>query len=359
MNFFRIVIIALAAIVFAVPSANATTVISPIVEVTVDPGTSQQGVVKVYNETDHDLNLVASIDAVRGSDERGEMMFGDERPSFLSWISLERISLILKPRQAAVVPLTVKVQLPVALRVRRSPSSPFKLKFPPTVSTAPGNPAGFTCPAVPIVKSPTVVMAFPLKFTVPLLTRSESTVPVPVKVTPLWVLLITMSSTLCPRKFTFCVVEPESVIVPVPLVQANVPPPVLESATSFWNVMLELFVERLMLKEEALVLLKMTLPWNRTFPVPKSFMLTDCSALSAALQSALDTSSTFVTVNHHLTGAIELEQFRPREAKPVIDNVDRLLAEHYGLNDEELDFIINYDIKYRMGLDDGNGEAQE
>jgi len=27
-----------------------------------------------------------------------------------------------------------------------------------------------------------------------------------------------------------------------------------------------------------------------------------------------------------------------------------LLAEHYGFTDEELDFIINYDIKYRMGL---------
>ena len=25
------------------------------------------------------------------------------------------------------------------------------------------------------------------------------------------------------------------------------------------------------------------------------------------------------------------------------------LAEHYGFTDEELDFIINYDIKYRMG----------
>jgi hypothetical protein len=27
----------------------------------------------------------------------------------------------------------------------------------------------------------------------------------------------------------------------------------------------------------------------------------------------------------------------------------RLRAKHYGFTDEELDFIINYDIKYRMG----------
>ncbi len=26
-----------------------------------------------------------------------------------------------------------------------------------------------------------------------------------------------------------------------------------------------------------------------------------------------------------------------------------ILAKHYGFTEEELDFIINYDIKYRMG----------
>ena len=26
-----------------------------------------------------------------------------------------------------------------------------------------------------------------------------------------------------------------------------------------------------------------------------------------------------------------------------------LLAGHYGLTEEELDFIVNYDVKYRMG----------
>jgi len=29
--------------------------------------------------------------------------------------------------------------------------------------------------------------------------------------------------------------------------------------------------------------------------------------------------------------------------------LDRALAAHYGFTDEELDFIINHDIKYRMG----------
>ena len=34
-----------------------------------------------------------------------------------------------------------------------------------------------------------------------------------------------------------------------------------------------------------------------------------------------------------------------------LGTLDRVLAEHYGFTDEELDFIINYDIKYRMGRD--------
>ena len=44
------------------------------------------------------------------------------------------------------------------------------------------------------------------------------------------------------------------------------------------------------------------------------------------------------------------------KAKRVIDEMDSLLGRNYGLNDEELDFIINYDIKYRMGLRAGGGE---
>lgn len=50
-------------------------------------------------------------------------------------------------------------------------------------------------------------------------------------------------------------------------------------------------------------------------------------------------------------GAITYQEFYPKESKPIIDEIDRALAGHYGFTDEELDFIINYDIKYRMGAD--------
>lgn len=33
------------------------------------------------------------------------------------------------------------------------------------------------------------------------------------------------------------------------------------------------------------------------------------------------------------------------------DETEGFLAGHYGFTDEELDFIINYDIQYRIGRD--------
>ena len=50
------------------------------------------------------------------------------------------------------------------------------------------------------------------------------------------------------------------------------------------------------------------------------------------------------------SGRVEYDEFYLKESKSIIDEIDRVLAQHYGFTDEELDFIINYDIKYRTGL---------
>jgi hypothetical protein len=49
------------------------------------------------------------------------------------------------------------------------------------------------------------------------------------------------------------------------------------------------------------------------------------------------------------TGKVVYDEFYPKLSKPIIDEIGKVLAKHYGFTDEELDFIINYDIKYRMG----------
>ena len=55
---------------------------------------------------------------------------------------------------------------------------------------------------------------------------------------------------------------------------------------------------------------------------------------------------------------IQYAEFYGAKSKPIIDEIDRVLQQHYGFTDEELDFILNYDIKYRMGRD-ANGAGDE
>ena len=49
------------------------------------------------------------------------------------------------------------------------------------------------------------------------------------------------------------------------------------------------------------------------------------------------------------TGKVVYDEFDQKPSKPIVDEIDKILAKHYGFAKEELDFIINYDIKYRMG----------
>lgn len=49
------------------------------------------------------------------------------------------------------------------------------------------------------------------------------------------------------------------------------------------------------------------------------------------------------------TGQVEYDEYYPTLSNPVIDEINKVLAQHYGFTEEELDFIIYYDIKYRMG----------
>jgi hypothetical protein len=54
-----------------------------------------------------------------------------------------------------------------------------------------------------------------------------------------------------------------------------------------------------------------------------------------------------------------IESVDSAACKPIIDEIDRVLARHYGFTEEELDFIINYDIKYRLGQDAGEEGDEE
>ena len=71
--------------------------------------------------------------------------------------------------------------------------------------------------------------------------------------------------------------------------------------------------------------------------------------LSGELESDMKSNSRRRVYHYKTTGRVEYDEFYLKESKHLIDQADRVLADHYGFTDEELDFIINYDIKYRMG----------
>ncbi len=73
------------------------------------------------------------------------------------------------------------------------------------------------------------------------------------------------------------------------------------------------------------------------------------SALCNDLMHNINQNSIIKTTFYKSKGEVKYQELYPRYSKPIIDEIDKVLAVHYGFTDEELDFIINYDIKYRMG----------
>ena len=73
-------------------------------------------------------------------------------------------------------------------------------------------------------------------------------------------------------------------------------------------------------------------------------IIVELARLSRQLQDAMTKN----TIQWRKSGLL-IDSVNSRLCKPLIDEIDRVLARHYGLTDEELDFIVNYDIKYRMG----------
>ena len=98
----------------------------------------------------------------------------------------------------------------------------------------------------------------------------------------------------------------------------------------------------------------LTLREVKSFPIGvdqmDEAMKQNLSKLSTGLMQDLKHHAQRKETNYKTTGRVVYDEFFPRHSKPIIDKIDRLLAKHYSFTDDELDFIINYDIKYRMGL---------
>jgi hypothetical protein len=90
-----------------------------------------------------------------------------------------------------------------------------------------------------------------------------------------------------------------------------------------------------------------------TFPLATSVSSDGCLAkLNECLMKDLRKNADRKTITTRDGDEVAYDEFNVSESKPIIDKIDAVLAQHYGFTDEELDFIMNYDIKYRMGLAD-------
>ena len=94
-----------------------------------------------------------------------------------------------------------------------------------------------------------------------------------------------------------------------------------------------------------------TVIYDFPFKYPGSSIEMKLSRLCEFLMDNLKENAKLKTAYYKSTGRIEYEEYYAYKSKPIIDKIDHVLAKHYGFTDEELDFIINYDIKYRMGKD--------
>jgi hypothetical protein len=94
-----------------------------------------------------------------------------------------------------------------------------------------------------------------------------------------------------------------------------------------------------------------------SFPVPAA-VLRDSAlvALGKRLDRDLRANAERMTINTKSGDKITYDEFLASKSKPILDDIDRVLAKHYGFTDEELDFIVNYDIKYRMGQNSDQAE---
>ena len=76
------------------------------------------------------------------------------------------------------------------------------------------------------------------------------------------------------------------------------------------------------------------------------------SVLGQRLQSDYQKNSHIMVRNYSKKGrefTMRKQHFFIKFSKSIIDEIDALLATYYGFSEEQLDFIVNYDIKYRLG----------
>jgi len=70
--------------------------------------------------------------------------------------------------------------------------------------------------------------------------------------------------------------------------------------------------------------------------------------LSEILMRDIQKNKNRKTCNYKTTGKVIYDEFFPRKSKHIIDQIDYVLGDHLGFNQKEIDYIVNFDAKYRI-----------
>lgn len=96
----------------------------------------------------------------------------------------------------------------------------------------------------------------------------------------------------------------------------------------------------------------------KSFKVPASWAKVDWISHETKLSKSLKAHSQKKTIITKQGYKIEYAELDASQSKKILDEIDKALAKLYGLSEEQYDFIINYDIKYRLGRENEVDEEE-
>lgn len=90
----------------------------------------------------------------------------------------------------------------------------------------------------------------------------------------------------------------------------------------------------------------------RAFPVPTNWNESDWTELYDRLAADLEKNARRKVISTKQGHKIEYNEMKALLSKPIIDEIENVLAAHFGFTDEEREFLVNFDLKYRAGVEE-------
>jgi hypothetical protein len=94
----------------------------------------------------------------------------------------------------------------------------------------------------------------------------------------------------------------------------------------------------------------------RGFPLPLDWQTTDWTTLSNEIDAKLRSSAKPKSILTKQGHVVEYDEIDGKLARDVIVRADIAFSSHFDFSSEELDYVVNYDIKYRTGQNTENND---